>query len=178
MWINGVTMKRGIVITTHKSTEPFLIDLLISLKECKYPIVITYNTDEDNQYERRGIELGRDLFDEFIYLHDTVLIKDQSIFDKLFAYQGMISIAPNFLMYLGKYSSQALTKVNIPQVWDKKGAIAMEFWLRTVFPVPCFDPTFVDGNHTWEDKHGRRNMKIENDYLIKYKATYDMSMVK
>lgn len=171
-------MKRGIVITTHKSTQPFLIDLLISLQDCKYPIVIVYNTDEDNQYEKRGLETGRDLFDEFIYLHDTVIIKDQSIFDKLFVINGMISIAPNFLMYLGKYDSQKLREVSIPQVWDKHGAIAMEFWLRQVFPVPCFDPTFVDGNHTFEDKHGRKNMKLENDFLIKYKSCWDISMVK
>lgn len=171
-------MKRGIVITTHKSTELFLIDLLKSLQDCKYPIVIVYNTDEDNQYERRGLETGRDLFDEFIYLHDTVLIKDISLFDKLFYINGMISIAPNFLMYLGKYESKRLREVNIPQVWDKKGAIAMEFWLRTVFPCPCFDPNFVDGNHTFGEKHNRKNMIIENDFLIKYKSTWSMEQVK
>jgi hypothetical protein len=171
-------MKRGIVITTHKSTEPFLIDLLISLHSCKYPIVIVYNTNNDNQYERRGLETGRDLFDEFIYLHDTVVIKDLSLFDKLFEHDGMISIAPNFLMYLGKYESQKLREVQIPQVWDKKGAITMEFWLRTVFPVSCFDPTFIDGNHTWEEKHGRRRMVLENIYIKKFKSCWDVTMIE
>jgi hypothetical protein len=170
-------MKRGIVITTHKSTQQFLLDLLVSLQDCKYPIVITYNTNEDNQYERRGLEIGRDLFDEFIYLHDTVIIKDLQLFDKLFEHSGMLSIAPNFLMYLGKYESQRLREVSIPLVWDKQGAIAMEFWLRQVFQVPCFDDTFIDGNHTFEEKYGKTRMVLENQYIKKYKSCYDISMV-
>lgn len=173
MWINGVTMKRGIVITTHKSTEPFLNDLLISLRDCKYPIVITYNTNQDNQYEMRGLKLGMSLFDEFIYLQDTIEIKDQELFDILFSKKGMYSISPRFLMYIGKYDSKELMNYNLPSVSNKYEAVMGEAWLRDNVLSECFDQTFIDGNN-FEFKHGRKNMVLENKYLKKYKGTFTM----
>jgi hypothetical protein len=171
-------MRRGIVITTSEYTRPFYKDLIDSLYGCKYPVVTVFNPLINSPYESGGLRVGMVLFDEFIYIQDTVIIKDLSLFDKLFEHDGMISIAPNFLMYLGKYESQKLREVQIPQVWDKKGAIAMEFWLRTVFPVSCFDPTFIDGNHTWEEKHGRRRMVLENIYIKKFKSCWDVTMIE
>ena len=51
----------GIVITTHKSTESFYIDLMKSLQGCKYPVVTIFNTNENNQYECSGLKAGMEL---------------------------------------------------------------------------------------------------------------------
>jgi hypothetical protein len=160
----------GIVITTHKSTELFYIDAMLSLRGCKYPIAIAYNTDEDNQYENKGLKMGMDLFEDFVFLHDTVVIKDLSLFDRLFEYKGIVSISPRFLSYLGKFNSEILKQKNIPEVKTKRDAYETEMWLRRAFPTaPCFDRTFVDGNHRFEEIHGRMNMVLENNYLRKMK---------
>ncbi|HEY9704661.1 MAG TPA: hypothetical protein V6C58_19625 [Allocoleopsis sp.] len=170
-------MKRGIVITTHKSTKPFFDDLIKSLKDCKYPICIVDNT-EINHFEKGGLLVGMKNFDEFIYLHDTVIIKNLELFDILFSKEGFYSISPGFLMYLGKYDSKKLSTLNLPSVNSKYDAILMELWLKHNIPCDCFDKTFIDGNHRFEERHGRKNMVLENDYLIKYKGTWDINMVK
>ena len=178
MWANGAKMKKGIVITTHESTEPFLLDCIKSLKNCTYPITIIYNTNENNEYESIGLKVGMNLYDEFIYLHDTVVIKDLALFDLLFAQPGMFSISPKFLMYLGKYDSKILKNTTLPHVHNKLEAIKMEFWLQETFICPCFDATFIDGNHTFEEKYGKTRMVLENKYIKKYKSCWDIKMVQ
>lgn len=168
---------KGIVITTHYKTQAFLLDLLVSLKDCKYPILIAYNTDEDNRFEKRGLELGMQVFDEFIYLHDTVVIKDLELFEVLFSLKGCFSISPRFLMYLGKYDSSFLKTLTFPKVSTKLEAVRMEQWLEHNIPCPHLDSKFIDGNHTFEIKHGRHNMVLENKYLKKYKGTWSMEQI-
>jgi len=169
----------GIVISTHKSTELFYIDSMLSLRGCKYPIIVAYNTLEDNQYENKGLKVGMKMFENFIFLHDTVIIKNLSLFDKLFEYKDIVSISPRFLSYLGKFNSEILRQKNIPEVKTKQGSYELEMLLKKIFPnTPCFDPTFVDGNHRFEQKYGRMNMVLENDYLIKYKGTWSTNMIK
>lgn len=172
---------RGIIITTHKSTELFYNDLIKSLEGCKYPITTVINTNDNNQFEKAGLLKGIELYDEFIYLHDTVIIKNQLLFDILFDSDKMFSISPKFLMYLGKYNSKDLKELNLPDVSNKRDAVNMEMWLGDVlckrFPVITLDNNFIDGNHTFEDKHGRKNMVLENIYLKKYKSCYDVSMI-
>lgn len=168
---------KGIVITTHKSTEMYFKDLMNSLKDCEYPITIVYNTDKSNHYELTGIKTGMMLYDEFIYLHDTVIIKDQTLFDILFAQPGMISIAPRYLMYLGKYESARLKQMNLPQVNNKYEAVMMEAWLRDNFNEPCFDREFCDEYSRFEEKYGKLNMVIENAYIKKWKRTWSMSQI-
>ena len=169
---------KGIVISTHESNKLFLDDLMDSLKNCKYPIVLVYNTPDDNHYESKGLRIGSILFKEFIFLHDTVVIHDLELFDILFDNPSkMFSIAPNFLMYLGKYDSDTLINANLGISNTKMEAVRMELKLREVFKVPCLDNSFTDGNH-FEIKHNRNNMVISNRYLTKYKATYNLELVK
>ncbi len=150
-----------------------------SLLGCKYPVVTVFNTDENNQYESIGLKVGMDLFEDFIYLHDTVLIKDQSLFDKLFEYKGMVSICPRFLSYLGKYESKILKEHPFEEVRTKRQACAMEMWLGRVFAgAPCFDNTLVDGNHRFEQIYGSKRMVLENSYLKKMKGTWSTDMIR
>lgn len=167
---------KGIVITTHKSTQLFYLDLMRSLQGCKYPVVTIFNTDENNQYELAGLKAGMELFEDFVYLHDTVLIKNQLLFDKLFEYKGIVSINPSFLMFLGKYNTKILKQYELPEVRTKKQSWLMELWLGRTFRVPCFDVNFVDGKK-FEYIYGRNNMIIENEYLKKMKGTWDEKMI-
>lgn len=172
---------KGIVITTHEKTKPFFLDLMNSLTNCKYPIVVITNTDENNEFELAGLKAGMQLFDEFIYLHDTVQIKDMQLFDILFSYQSMVSISPNFLMFLGKYNSEQLKTEQMPIVTNKHQAVDLETWLRfhlvPKYGIPHLDRNFVDNNN-FEFKHNRNNMILENQYLKKYKGTWDRSMIQ
>ena len=139
---------KGIVITTCEATKPFLDDLLHSLKDCKYTIIVVYNNSNVNYYESIGLQVGMNTFTDFIYLHDTVVIKDLALFDKLFEYD-MCSISPGYLMYLGKYNSTILRSAGLWLVQSKMEAVNMEMKLKTLFGhYPCLDPLFIDGNHT------------------------------
>lgn len=168
---------KGIVVTTHKITKPFYDDFIRSVYGCKYPVVTVFNTDENNTYETAGLKVGMELFEDFVYLHDTVVIKDLKLFDLLFEYPEMVSLSPRFLMYLGKYNSRILRTFNIQDLKSKLESHDMEMRLCTMFPhAPCFDNSFIDGNHKMLEVHGRMNMVLENDYLIKMKGHWHINM--
>jgi hypothetical protein len=179
MGINMGKIERGIVITTHQSTKPFLIDLIDSLSGVKYPYIIIDHTNKQNEFEIGGIRIGKDIFNEFIYLHDTVYIKNIDVFDMLFEQQA--SVSPNRNMYLGYYNSDVLEGMDIPVVSNKRDAVTqeslfMEYYMRESFNHGHLFDEFVDGE-VYEYKHGRENKVIENEYLKKYKGTWAPHMV-
>lgn len=173
-------LERGIVVSTHKSTKLFYYDLLNSLYGCKYPLVVVCNTEENNQYELLGLKSGMMLFSNFVYLHDTVLIKDLTLFDKLFEYNGMVSIGPNFISFLGKYNSDILKGYTLPEVKNKRQAVELETWIGSSLTYSCLfnDFTDVSKNSRFERIHDRMNLVIENEYLKKMKATWNITMIK
>lgn len=170
---------RGIVITTHTSTKPFLLDLVESLSGVKYPYIIIDNTNKQNEYEIGGIKKGMILFDEFVYLHDTTYIKDLNLLDMLFDQQA--SISPKRGMYLGYYNSKILEGMDIPLVSTKRDAVNqesffMEYYISESSNSNYLFEEFVDGE-VYEFKHGRNNKVIENNYLKKYKGTWSPNMI-
>ena len=76
---------RGIVIACTEKLRPFYEDLIKTINT-KYPILFSWEgTDRPhNSHEYAAVKRGAEVFDEFIFLHNTILIKDNSIFDKLF----------------------------------------------------------------------------------------------
>lgn len=159
---------KGIVITTSEHTRDWLFDCL---KSCKgsYPIAVRVNTQEDNRWELGGIQLGKDLFDEFVHIMDTTIIKDPSLFDKLFEMPSHVFLTRGGYHYMGKFVSDDLPE--IPKIGTKAEAIALELrWLQR--PATYFEPDLPVHTNVFADNHGRRNMVLENEYLIKYKATW------
>ena len=82
-----------------------------------------------------------------------------------------------FGMYLGIYSRATLNKVGIPVAQNKEDAIRYEVeWHREYCnqeQVEIMFPELTDGNAKGtEEHHGRINLVLENDYLIKYKGTW------
>jgi len=180
-------MKQGIVISTHETTRLFLFDLLESLDGCPFPIIIKQNTQYDNAFEMGGIKLGAKLFDEFLYLQDTVIIKNQiMIYDILsLKYQNMtVSLFPELNAYMGKYESKILNCMALPEITTKRQAVANERiftkeYLKYCNQIKIYFPD-IDAwkvSKVFEEKHGRNNCIYENKYFKKFKGTWKDSMI-
>ena len=164
-------MRKGIVITTSDYTKDFLQTCLNSLKTAPYEVFVQDNGSEGG-YELAGIATGKNLFDEFVHLMDTTEIKDVSLFDKLFAIDGHVFLTNGGYHYMGKFVSKDLP--DLPIIHTKAEAIDQELkWLSTK-PRKYFKPDLPVHTEVFEEKNGQRRMRLENDYLIKWKGTYSL----
>lgn len=161
---------KGIVISTSEYSRPFYEDLMKSIKT-DYPIYLCWEGigRPEGSFELGAIKKGKEMFDEFVYLHDTVLIKDNSIFDKLFAIEGHVFLTEGGFHYFGKYVSKDLPE--IPEMHNKQEAIYWELnWFKKEHKV--FEPQLPVISDKFEEKYSRLNMVCENDYIIKFKGTW------
>lgn len=178
--------KRGIVITTSNYTKDFLKDCLESIKEIKYPITILSNGNYKpdlsylnrqfdlvinpiNGWELAGIQVGKNKYDSFIHLMDTTIVKDISLFDRLFEIENenVVLTKGNF-HYMGKFETARLP--NLPIVDNKDIAIKLEaHWLKYYRE---FKPDLEVQSNNFITIHGQRRMVLENQYMIKYKGTF------
>lgn len=177
---------KGIVVTTSSHTKDFLQPMLESIKETPYDILILSNSNYtpvlsyfDRQYELivnpqngweiAGIQAGKEKFDEFVHLMDTTLIKDISLFDRVFEIEGNVVFTKGNFHYMGKFVTTELP--NLPRVHDKVTAILLETkWLND-FKYTEFEPDLKVHSDIWEEIHGMKRMRLENDYMIKWKGT-------
>lgn len=129
--------------------------------------------------------LGTDL-DEFFFLQDTFEVKNQGLFRILFEdFAGRsVSYNPHFQMYLLKYRREILEHMSIPKVRTKREAIKLEEEFNRAYAnldgnVHIFNPNFRDepfyGNY--EERFGRNNLKLEDEYLIKRKGTWTTEQI-
>lgn len=188
------TMK-GIVIGTSEYSKDFLRPLLDSIKEIKYNVLIvsngSYNPVEVidsflkensipksryslvinsfNGWEVACIQRGKETFNEFIFIHDTTLIKDISFFDKVFAIEGNVVFTKGNFHYMGKFVTRELP--NLPRVHDKVTAIMMETTWLNGFKFTEFNPDLPVHSLNYEEMHGMKRMRIENEYMVKWKGT-------
>ena len=162
-------ISKGIVITTSNYTNKYLPDILKSIKETNYPVYIHTNTDKDNRWELGGIQTGKDNYDQFIHLMDSTIIKHISMFEKLFKIEGNVFLTNGGYHYMGKFVSDTLPE--IPKISTKEEAIYWELrWLPK--PHKYFEPDLPVHTEVFEEKFGERRMKLENDYIIKWKGTF------
>ena len=167
---------RGIVIACTESSRPFYEDLCKSLKT-KYPIYFSWEGIDrpHNSHEYAAVAIGKEMFDEFIFLHNSVIIKDNSLFDKLFEMEGHIALTDKFYHLMGKYVSKDIP--SIPIVHNKHESIANELtWFKA--PYGVFPNQLPVHREIYEQKHGRLNMILENDYMIKYKGHWGQSFTE
>jgi hypothetical protein len=174
-------LNKAIVIATTNGREEWLKDCLESLKDYKtHPIIVL------NQYEW---EIGKikwiydhtDL-DEFIFLQDSVIIKDISWIDVVFNLTGhSVSLCePPFTMYMGKFTREGLSKLEMPLIRTKKEAVFYEAnWCSEYARLNDYSVLWTDlvDNPSREFHHGRENMVLENPYIKKYKGTWDLSQI-
>lgn len=178
--------KRGITVTTSEYTKDFLRPMLESIKETPYDILILSNgnytpdlsyynrqhelvVNEHNGWEIAGIQAGKERFDEFVHLMDTTLIKDISLFDRLFEIGGHVVLTKGNYHYQAKLVTKELP--NLPRVHDKTTAIMLEVKWLDGYKYTEFQPDLPVHTLNWEDIHGMNRMRLENDYMIKWKGT-------
>lgn len=186
---------KGIVIGTSEYTKDFLRPLLESIKETKYNVLIVsnggYNPDEVllsflkennipksryslvinswNGWEIGVIQRGKETFAEFIHIMDTTLIKDTTLFEKAFNIKGNVVFTKGNFHYMGKFVTSQLP--NLPRVHDKVTAIMLETTWLDGFKFTEFQPDLPVHSLLWEDKFGQNRMRIENEYMVKWKGT-------
>lgn len=179
-------ISKGIVITTSEHTKDYLLPLLHSIKDTKYSVLVVSNGGYEpkinfndvylyvnnwNGFDLGGIIRGKEYFDEFIHLMDSCIIKDISLFDKLFNIDGTVFLTNGGYHYMGKFVSKLLPE--IPKISTKQEAIDFELhWLKK--PYTYFEPDLSVHTDIFEEKYGQRRMRLENDYLIKWKGTWSL----
>lgn len=175
-------MTRGIVIGTSEASKDFLKPCLDSLKGTPYKVIVVSNggyrpefpienliINEFNGWELAVITRGKENFDEFVHIHDTTIIKDISLFDKLFAIEGHVVLTKGNFHYMGKFVTKNLP--NLPRVHDKVMAIMLEVRWLDDYPYTEFTPDLPVHSLVYEEIHGKRRMRLENEYMIKWKGT-------
>jgi len=179
-------MKKGVVVGTSQFTSAFLRPMLESIKETPYDILIVSNDNYtpdlsyfDRQYdiivnnwngwELAVVDRGKERYDEFIHLMDTTLVKDISLFDKLFAIEGNVVLTKGCFHYMGKFVTKELP--NLPRVHDKNTAIMLETKWLDGYKYTEFIPDLPVHSLKWEIVHGQNRMRIENEYIVKWKGT-------
>ncbi len=166
----------NILIATSPEREHWLTDCLKSFKT----IPVTIRSDY-------GFELGKikwayenTNWDRFWFLQDSVVIKDPKFLQDGWDLQTSVALSNcpvQFGMYMGIYSRKTLDRLTIPRVSTKEDSIRYEVeWhneYRNYEAFPTMFPQFSDHNAKGtEERHGRINLVLENDYLIKYKGTW------
>lgn len=155
--------EQALVVVTYKGS-PWLQDCLDSLAECKYPVHICWS--EEGAYDTEGFYYAeKHNLPSFILLHDTMVVKDQSLFD-IVKDKGNIKIANQ--MFLGKF----VAPYNLPEKPRTKAeAIDMETFWYTPKDWELLCPELVDVP-VFEEKNGRMNMVLENQYIKKWKGNW------
>jgi hypothetical protein len=153
-----------IVIGTTPGREAWLSDCLKSIgRDC---LVLS-----DSNHELGKIR--------FLFLHDSCVVKKPEFFDLL---DGTDSISINncpaeFGSYLGVYTRETLAKVYFPSLTTRRDAINHEIsWGRAYAAAGPWRLLFTDlTDQTATEiivRHGRQNLVLENEFLIKYKGTW------
>ena len=168
---------KAIILVTYKGS-PWISECLDSLQGVKYPILLCINPEGKSAYDMEAFYYAQEHgVEEFIVLHDSMVIKDQSFFEEAFGRPGHVKLTPMFLMGFGKFVLKGLPPLP-PKPIGKKAAVSFEtHYLRKLPASSEMFPKFRDTNN-FVQKHGQKRMVLENDYLIKYKGTWDPNMVK
>ena len=204
--------KKIVVIHTLAGREAWLRNSLERLKgyDNRYPLVIYFSDPNPpdisfqsylgtlpypvyyfpERYETGCISYVNRIIqpDEFIYLHDSIEIKDTAIFDMSFNFKQSVHYFERFMCYAGKFRKEALDHIVIPVSKTKTEACVNEdkdalpqfnSFMWKYFKIEhChwLFPGFSESS-IFVEKFGRKNMVIENNFLIKYKGTYKWSLI-
>jgi hypothetical protein len=165
-----------IVIGSSPDRQKWLADCSASIKREHIAVVNT------------GYELGKMRWvmenttaDRFLFLQDSWQIKDDRFWTLLDGLSGSVAITddPYFYgCYAGVYERWVIDKIGIPVMADKADAIRNEItwhenYCKTVGDLTVLFPELKDSNATRQvELYGRTNLVLENDYIVKYKGTW------
>lgn len=168
------------VVCTTPKREVWLKDCLESIGE--QPVIVL----SDYTYEVGKLQflMNYTKVDRFLLLQDSIVFKDaEKFYKQLEQYSGSVSInrdPAHYGSYLGVYERRVLEKIQIPSCHSKKEQVILEVALSEAYckahvdAIPVMYPELSDEkNSGFVERHGRKNMVLENDVMIKYKGTWN-----
>jgi hypothetical protein len=170
-----------IVIATTPGREQWLQQCLASIEQ---PVLVL----SDFTFELGKINwiFNNTKIERFMFLQDSVVIKNQNLFDLLLKDKGSIALTNDpcmYGMYLGVYERHILEKIEIPIPKTKTESIAYELswtdnYCKAARNVRLAFIDFSDSRSTRKQVlFGRENLVLENDFLIKYKGNWGQQVV-
>lgn len=166
-----------VVIGSSPNRQDWLKDCSASIKR-DHIAVVNY-----------GYELGKIRWvmknttaDRFLFLQDSWIVKDDRFWTLLDGLSGSVALTDDpyyYGCYAGVYERWVIDKIGIPEVNTKEDAISNEIkwhhqYFKTVGELTVMFPELKDKNSVREvERHGRNNLVLENNYLIKYKGTWN-----
>ena len=167
-------MKQAIVVGTAAGRSHWLADAMASLDV----EVVALSTT--------GFELGKirwmyenTNFDRFIFLQDSLVIRNQQLLAKVFEAEGSACLMcePRCLgSYLGLYERKVLDRCGIATAETKKDAIRFEVEWTAHYIAHCDSFTHpVPIHHQMSQtvmRHGRENLLYVNDLYEKWKGDW------
>ncbi len=163
----------GIIVVTYAGS-PWLSECIASLEGCKYPIYLCINPKKNCPFDPGAFYYAyQHKIQKFVVLHDSMVIKDQKIFDILFEKEGNIAVHDDRLNCLGKFELDKIMPLGVMPT-NKQDAVVFEIALRKKFN----DTLGLKRKIREEHKNGRLNRVEEDDYIIKYKGTWTWEMAE
>lgn len=169
--------KQGIVVGATPGRTPWLVDMLASLDTGHYPVLVINTWDFEIAVFQEAVEH----FDEFVFLPMTCIVKDNSLWYHMFEGERQsISLSNTpcpFGMFFGKYLSEDVREIGFPPCANKFEAILQErAWTEKYAALRPYK-AFADLPDSWrfENKYGRKNMVVENQWMKKWKGSWDLS---
>ena len=141
-------------------------------------LIVTYG---DYELGKIGWVLRHTTADRFLFLQDSFMVKSQRFWSMLDEHAGSVSLLSDpdvFGCYAGVYERHVLERVGVPVVESKREAVRGERqWTRAycaqVGHVPVLFPDVSDDKASGVvERHGRQNLVLENDVIVKYKGTW------
>lgn len=141
-------------------------------------IIVTYG---DYELGKIGWVLSHTTDDRFLFLQDSFMVKSERFWSMLDEHPGSVSLLSDpdrFGCYAGVYERDVLERVGVPVVESKRDAVRCEVeWTRAYCAeagdVPVLFPDVRDDKASGVvERHGRQNLVLENDVIVKYKGTW------
>lgn len=161
-----------IVIGTNPEHIDWLQDCLKSIAATDkrhHPIVI----HDTGGYEPAALRTGTNLFERFLFLHDTCTILSPAFWDIIDTTVGPAWLAGYPPMQLGIHESAQLRPLLPDHAVDKYESINCEITWPRILNYSTIWPDIVDANALRREiKHDRDNLVLGNTYFEKHKGTW------
>jgi hypothetical protein len=176
-------MEQAICIVHAKGSSPFWLNNLLESLTTDYPILVSNHRGWvmdglRHFYENTDVE-------EMFFLNASCQIKDNDIWRIAFEeYRGRpLALADGFLMFMGKMLRSHLDQMELPHVSSKMEDVFIGetgFCRAYAFQweAPVLEPALVDQFEHFIEMNGRRNMVLENPWIIKYKGHWSPEMIR
>jgi hypothetical protein len=123
-------------------------------------------------------------YDELFFMNESMICKDNTIWDIVFHEYGgkSVCMSERYLMFFGKFRRQMVSRLEFPEVHTKYEDVMLGEgkWCREYYELndhveiePLADGDTTDPNR-FEEKYGRQNLVLENNYFKKWKGTFNM----